>query len=69
MSLTGFLYKFTKLLMHVIPALDIDGIKVYPGSPVNVKWLGVWYDGTVIKVGPQYNLYKVQSTTIIAHLH
>lgn len=55
--------------MHVIPALDIDGIKVYPGSPVNVKWLGVWYDGTVIKVGPQYNLYKVQSTTIIAHLH
>lgn len=39
--------------------VDIGGDKIYPGSSVNVNWMGVWYDGTVIKIGPQNNLYKV----------
>ena len=38
---------------------DIGGVNVYPGSAVSVLWMGVWYDGTVVKLGPKKDLYKV----------
>ena len=40
--------------------VELDGIKVYPGSAVTVKWKGVWYDGVVVKMGPQKHLCEVQ---------
>jgi hypothetical protein len=40
--------------------LIIEGSKVFPGSTVSVKWMGVWYDGTVMEFGPKCNLFKVQ---------
>ncbi len=43
-------------------ASDLFGSKIYPGSRVNVNWGGEWYDGAVVKIGPQYNLCKVQPT-------
>lgn len=38
---------------------------VHIGATVQVKWLGVWYEGTVIKVGPKRNLCMVH----IMHTH
>ena len=38
---------------------------VYPGSKVNVKWRGVWFEGTVIKIGPQRRLCRVRAKCTI----
>jgi len=38
-------------------------VVVYPGDPVNVKWMGLWYDGVLSKVGPQKDLFKVHVAT------
>lgn len=35
-----------------------------PGISVSVEWMGVWYDGTIVKIGPKYNLYKVSCHTV-----
>ena len=48
--------------------VDLDGNKVYPGSRVNVKWMGVWYDGKIIKIGPQKNLCKVHTYLTIVEI-
>ena len=40
-------------------AVAADGHVVHTGAAVQVTWLGVWYEGTVIKIGPKRNLCKV----------
>ena len=36
-----------------------DGHVIHTGAIVQVKWLGIWYEGTVAKIGHKRNLYRV----------
>lgn len=47
------------LLCLCLLELSVQGSKVYLGSIVSVRWMGVWYDGTVVQIGPHSNLFKV----------
>ncbi len=38
---------------------ELNGTKIFAGTRVNIKWKEVWYDGTVIKLGPVTDLVKV----------
>lgn len=41
-------------------SLLTDGHDVHTGATVQVMWLGVWYEGKVIKIGPKRNLCRVR---------
>ena len=45
--------------VHTILCRCADGRQVHIGSPVQLKWLGVWYEGFVVEIGPKRNLCKV----------
>ena len=38
---------------------------MHAGSTVQLKWLGVWYEGFVVKIGPKKNLYRVSEPYVV----
>lgn len=48
--------------------LVTDGHMVHIGCTVEVRWLGVWYQGTVTKIGPKRNLCKVRRVAARTYL-
>ena len=53
----GDWYAFQVLVFIFISTTG--GQTILPGAPVSVKWLEEWYEGEILEMGRQKDLFKV----------